>query len=400
MTRFLRFNSGCVRPLVRRFFATCLPGLLILCSAQPGYALPQFTLTTGNRCVNCHVAPQGGGLRDELGRYTMEDVGLIVPDRNPLTAPNAFLDGDLLIGADARLQVARSHQSPDADRRIFPMQAALYSTYRISESLQLEGSYNFGPKKYDGQQSWTASVQIQPAFAYPQLRIGYFQPSIGMRYDDHTMLVRQVADVIGAAPLIAPNYAEYGAELHYYRLRWLSLTAGVHSARSLAENMVIAPSGQQVSLIENSDRPSLLGRIVFWPGKSDGRLSLYLGTSILVNGDFSLVNFFGGAGLRDRLSVMAEYVISDKEDMRKTRNLTVDLACQALDALILNVRGEQAESTVSRSGASGADLRTRQVVLGAQIFLLPHVELRPEYRLMDTETFRSTRYALQLHLFY
>jgi len=40
------------------------------------------------------------------------------------------------------------------------------------------------------------------------------------------------------------------------------------------------------------------------------------------------------------------------------------------------------------------------VVLGAHVFVLPYVEIRPEYRIVDTDDFRSTRYAFQLHLFY
>ena len=55
--------------------------------------------------------------------------------------------------------------------------------------------------------------QIQPSFKLPRLRIGYFQPSIGVRYDDHTAVVRQIAEGSGPRSLIAPNYAEVGAEL-------------------------------------------------------------------------------------------------------------------------------------------------------------------------------------------
>ena len=68
------------------------------------------------------------------------------------------------------------------------------------------------------------------------------------------MLVRQTPDVAGATSLVAPNYAEYGAEVHYYKKLWLSLTAGIYSARALSENTV-----GDVSLIEDRDKPSFLG---------------------------------------------------------------------------------------------------------------------------------------------
>ena len=40
-------------------------------------------------------------------------------------------------------------------------------------------------------------------------------------------------------------------------------------------------------------------------------------------------------------------------------------------------------------------------VLGAQVFVLPYVELRPEFRLWDTwREGTSNRWAVQLHIFY
>ena len=368
-------------------------------SPHTAQAIPQFSLATGNRCINCHVAVQGAGLRDELGRYSTDGTGLTKAQWQPLGDAGALLDGALLVGADVRVQMARSHQSPDADRRFFPMQAALYSLYRPSGPVQLEGSYNFGPKKFDGQQSWTGSVLLQPSFDFPQLRLGYFQPSIGIRYDDHTTLVRQTADVTGATTLIAPNYAEWGAELHYYKPRWLDLTAGVYNARSLAENTVADSTGQLIPLIENRDRASLLGRAAFWPKLQQGRLNLHAGGSHLVNDDFSLTNLFGGVGIRDRFTLLVDYARSDKADVRETRNLSVDLAYHGLRSIMLTVRGETGITTLPRTGGD-VEMRTRQAVLGVQVFLSPQVIFRPEYRLVDTEIFRSGRYAAQLHLFY
>lgn len=382
-----------------------LPHILMLWLLSAGLlpaaaeAIPQFSLVTGNRCINCHATVQGAGLRDELGRYFTDGTGLVNRQWQPFGEGGALMDGRLLVGADGRIQMARSHQSAEAERRVFPMQAAVYGLYRASGPAQVEGSYNFGPKKFNGQQRWTGSVLLQPSFDYPQLRVGYFQPSIGIRYDDHTMLARQTADVIGASPLIAPNFAEWGAELHYYTPRWLDLSAGLFNARSLAENTVPDSTGQLVSLIDDADHPSLLGRAVLWPRLLERRLNLYAGASYLVNGDVSLLNLFGGAGLRDRVSAMVEYAVSDKEGMRETANLSVDLAYHGLHSVVLTARGETGTSTLLRSGGD-IQMRTRQAVLGAQVFLTPQVVLRPEYRVMDTETFRSSRYAAQLHVYY
>jgi hypothetical protein len=380
-------------------FAFCA-GILIGWASFTGKAeaTAQFALLTGNRCINCHITTQGGGQRDELGQYAMDGVGLLAPGQT-LPGRTTFANGKMLIGADFRAQMVRSHVSPASQRRYFPMQAAIYSTARPSPVIKMAGTYNFGPKKYDGQKEWTASLMVQPTYDWPMLRLGHFQPPIGIRYDDHTMLVRQTPDVVGAASLIAPNYAEYGAEIHYYRKLWVSLTAGVYGARALAENDVPTAS-QPVSLIQDRDKPSYLGRVVFWPKSVPLKLNFYLGASLLKNKDFRLSNVFAGVGRHDRVAVMADMAQSNKENLRTTRTMSVDVSVQAKPGLILFVRGERGRSTHKRTGFADVDVRTRHAVFGAQIFLMPQVEIRPEYRLLDTETFRSGRYAAQVHLFY
>jgi hypothetical protein len=381
-----------------RFLIKFLLGIIVIGVSQQVEATAQFALLTGNRCINCHVTTQGGAQRDELGQYAMDGVGLLAPNQT-LPGRTAFANGKVLVGADFRAQMARSHVSPNAERKYFPMQAALYTTVRPSQTIKIEGTYNFGPKRYDGQEAWTASLMYQPTFDWPMLRVGHFQPPIGMRYDDHTMLVRQTPDVVGASSLIAPNYAEYGAELHYYRKLWLSVTAGVYGARALSENNVLTV-GQSVSLIQDRDKPSYLGRVVFWPKWLSQMMNFYVGGSLLKNNDFQMTNLFGGVGRQDRVAIMAETAFSDKENLRNTRTVSVDVSLQAKPGLIFYVRGEQGKTTNKRTGQTDIDIVTKQAVLGSQIFLMPQVEIRPEYRLLDTETFRSGRYAVQVHVFY
>lgn len=376
---------------------------IVLLAAGGGqlHALPQFALLTGNRCINCHVTVQGGGLRDELGWYSMHDVGLIDPSVLGMStgSSNTMFDGLVLTGFDLRLQRARSHKSADAESSIFPMQAAIHAALLPAEWVTLEGSYNAGAKKrYNGQQQWSGSAILRPEFSLPELRAGFFQPSIGMRYDDHTMLVRQVAGADGT-PLIAPGFAEWGAEISYNSLKWLTVTAGAFDAGSLAENRVTGSDSLQRSLIEDKNTPSMLGRVVFWPRPFGHQVPMYTGVSLLVNGDFSLTNVFAGVGLTDAVSLMAEYARSDKKGLRTTDNVSVDLTWQALDALLVYVRGERGTTTLTALQQE-TDVYTNQIVVGTQIFLMPFVELRPEYRWVDTEAFTSTRYAVQLHLFY
>jgi hypothetical protein len=385
--------------------------LWCLCSV-PAWSLPQFSLITGNRCINCHVNAQGGGLRNELGWYSSHDVGLIEPRKLGLESlyssdkGNSFLDDKLFLGMDVRFQMARSHVSAESERKFFPMQFALYGAYKATDWLTGEFTYSMRGRNrfYPGQEQFMGSLILQPMQTLPALRVGYIQPSIGIRYDDHTMLTRFI---VGNVPLIPPNYAEWGAELNYESLPWLTLNAGVFRARNLADiGFTDAISGGfQDRLITNPNALSLTARAVLWQRFAEDFVNTYIGASFFRNDDFSIAQGFAGIGLTDMISLMAEYTASGKRSRQQTRNFSVEAMYQVLPGLNVYVRGERGMTTnLAENRATNTiapqDVYMNQGVIGAQVFILPYVEVRPEYRIQDTDTYRSTRWAMQLHIFY
>ncbi len=378
--------------------------LLVWMCTLPAWALPQFFLLTGNRCINCHVQPQGGGLRNELGWYSYSDVGLIQPKTLGLeeifeliSETNSPFDGLLTIGFDFRLQSARKHNSPDAERRTFPMQMSLYGALNPTEWLTVEAAYNFGPQRYAGQQPWHASVLLQPTVKFPQFRLGFFRPAIGMRSDDHTLLISQIPTTIPQA-LIPPAYAEWGAQMTYEAVKWLTIVAGAFTAQSLAQHQLQDENGNPIPLVD-SQKVSLLGKIVLWKHLRSFGVTGYFGASIYGQHDFSLSNLFAGIGVEDQLSLSFEYAHSEKLGLRTTNVFSAELFWQASEWLLLYLRGETGGTRITASDPAARSY-AQQAIVGAQIFLFPYIAIRPEYRLLDTDQYRSTRYAIQLHLFY
>jgi hypothetical protein len=396
--------------------------MLFLGITAPLHAIPQFSLLTGNRCLTCHITTQGGGIRGELGWYASRDVGMLKPKDIPILRElyaldgesNSFFDNTLTIGMDARGILTRSPRSADALRRFIPMQLSLHAAYQPVQWLTVEGTFNFAALsyRYAGQPTWAASVIIQPDYVLPQLRVGHFQPSIGMRYDDHTMLIRQVAGASfpNGSPLIAPYYADWGAELSYDGLKWLSLTAGAFLPKNLSQLLTIDANGDFVpllskitspdpSLAELAASPTLLGRMVLWLRTEDHALNSHLGASVMNNGTFTMINAFGGLGLTDAVSLMGEYALSGIKDARQTRNYSLELTYRPFSWLYPFVRYEYGTTRQAITGGVG-EYYTRQAVAGVQWFVLPYLELRPEFRYIETEAFTSTRWAVQIHLFY
>ncbi len=376
--------------------------IIFFISSSDCKALPQFAAMSGDRCITCHTAAQGGEGRTAHGFELYKDVGLLGTskreDQSKKSRSNTAKEGQLSFGFDTRFQSARSHKPEGNKRKVFPMQASVYSSYRVSNMVVIEGSYNAGPKKFNGQQDWTSSVILQSRGGQSQLRYGFFQPSIGIRFDDHTLLTRSVAGADGE-PLIPVNYAEEGIEVTWNKLEWLSMTYGSFKAESLAENKLTGNDGTEISLIENSGKRSTLYRAEIRKKKLLKIFNIFFGASQLENGDFSLMNGFAGTGIANHIVVLGEYALSEKKELRETENITVEVMLKLKKALLFYIRGEDG-TTNSFIDDLDIETYTRQGAVGAQLFLYPSVEFRPEWRIVETERYKSNRYAFQLHYFY
>ena len=88
-------------------------GLTLSLSAQnTAHATPRMSLTAGTPCSGCHVSPNGGGGRTELGWSSMNTAGAFTYGDLGVTSlheqeHNGFADELVTIGFDARLQWAR-----------------------------------------------------------------------------------------------------------------------------------------------------------------------------------------------------------------------------------------------------------------------------------------------------
>ncbi len=387
--------------LFRLLFLIILPS----CFAS---ALPQFSLLSGNRCSACHVVPQGGGIRNDLGWYAMQDVGIIERESIPFLYPedqtNAYFNEKLLLGTDIRVQSTRSFTDSAAPRVYIPMQITLYGALRPWKGITLEGGFNLASLRtsdgntirYPGQRPGSVSVILQPSNELPSVRIGLFRPSVGIRYDDHTVYTFNYVEPLARRPYLAPDWGEWGSELTWERQKWLTVQLGIFGSQGLGQ--VQLSNGQSTQSAIGGNMPTITGRVVAWPRFFDDLVNTYVGGSVLVNNDFQMVNVFAGGGITDALYLMLEGTQTTKTNVQRSTMIMAELGYQIAPPLIAYVRVEH--------GATQQHLRPNDAtltgtIIGAQVFVMPFVEVRPEYRLQDT--FRdgvATRWNVQLHLFY
>jgi hypothetical protein len=382
-------------------------------------ATPWMSLHAGTPCQTCHVNTQGGGMRTEIGwgagAYTgMVDWSKLSFDWLAERESNALVDDVLSIGWDIRSQSARIGQpsirvddqgrveSELADRSLFLMQLQPYMMVRPHEVLELYGTWAFAAgetisdrdgcvEPFAGQSCFEAMAIVHPAEDWT-IRAGMLQPSVGLRHDDHTMLIRED---VSRGPVLAANYAEPGGEVTYLPTYWLRADAGVFNARNLSE--AIADPAQ----VTTND-VAISSRVTFQPvlGRSrNARFATQLGGSIYTAGAFRMENLFAGVGWLNRGSVLFESAwmqySGGSGPTPTARNLSTQLNVQLWTWLIATSRAE-----TGHARRNGDQFDTFAYAGGVQWFPLPFIEIRPEYRYESNDRFRTGQYTVQLHFFY
>jgi hypothetical protein len=350
-------------------------------------------------------------MRTEIGWGSMSRVGALNYDDIGLTSlheqeSNAWLDGRLAVGMDVRVQMARGRPTRDElsgevitpDRRIFPMQIQPYVMAAPTDWLTLYGTYAPGARisegelcdtLYAGQSCYEAQAILHASSSLPALRVGMIQPSIGIRHDDHTMLVRGDAST-PRVPLIAPNYAELGAELTYHPMYWLQVDVGGFRASGIASAI------REPRVVETGDL-ALSGRMQIMPRIDEWGLTSWLGASFYGAGDFLLQNYFLGLGKINLATLMFEVSRSTRDALadHETLNGMLHLSIMPYDWLIVEGRAERATTRIRSES-----YEIESYVAGVQFFPIPYLEIRPEYRYMVTNEYIQGQYTVQLHMFY
>lgn len=380
-------------------------------------ATPEFAFWTGNKCSKCHINPQGGGGRTEFGWKFLRDASYFPIGSETIQRIYSFFDKEkyaydlnigsdtlnrttfekgLAFGCDFRLQTMRSHKTELARRKIFPMEAGFYFSISPLPLLNFNTQYNLGRMVFQGQDNWMASANLDIGEIFPALRVGKFQPSIGIRDCDMTSFDRRIASIDGTSSLFPPDYSEFGVELLFNKLEFFDLFLGAFHSRFLSKVTIFG----NIPIV-SSKNPSFTAKAVLYPPLFDEIIThSLLGSSILINGNFAYSSSFIGFGLFDNFVVYGELAMSSLEGYRKTTNWILKAYYILARGVIPFARYEIGETDLQITPENHWKLNNKQILLGIKIFPVPYLELITEYRYLKTVETESIRWALQIHLYY
>ena len=376
----------------------CVVGGLL--ATRDAAALPRFALQKGTDCLTCHTNPAGGGLRNQYG---VEVFGTTELSAKRKSAIKTFVTESLQLGGDFRSQsYAYSDEMPgetipsdttmETSHGYFVMQTDLYANWQLSDTLSMyiEQDVLRGTREAFGM--WREGEVF--------VKVGAFQPNYGLRVDDHTAFIRGGNPRAAQAGIIdgliwEPNFADAGIEIwaEVAEIKW---TVG-------AFNGGIQPTTPDF----DNDR-ALLARGETHLGL--GGVNTMIGANVFTNKNVDLDStmmiaggFLGVGG--NKWTLMGEV------DMAKNY---LALAADPLEgATSLAVFGEAAYdvskgwTVLARYEFFDPDLdfesgKVTRFSIGAEIFPVPYLEIKPTFRLTDQPKTPETSIEslLQAHLWF
>ena len=155
---------------------------VFIIAINPLIALPRFALEQGSSCMNCHVNPTGGGMRNDYGSniYNLEELTV----RKWISKGDEDWDGyvtdNIHIGGEFRLMSFEGNKESGT----FPMQAEIYGNIDINKDVDFYFELPLKGENYD------FFLLFDELPNYSWIKIGQSSPNYGLMVDDHTAFIK------------------------------------------------------------------------------------------------------------------------------------------------------------------------------------------------------------------
>lgn len=337
---------------------------ILLLAINSAFALPRFAMMTGMECMNCHVNPTGGELRNSYGSSDFADDHLrLIPAHGNEFSFNPKLGDDILIGGDVRFQYLYDGQSKNTTFQ--SMQGAIYSALHLYTSTRLYVKYDFVNTAYEvyGLYDFNAGDSW--------VKVGAFAPSYGIRLDDHTAYTRggnfgYLQGIPQLGLIFGPDYRSLGVEVGS-KLGGFLVT-------------VDAGNGDGFSNINFNSKKDFIGRVEYL---TKGFVNFMVGGSAYLSSGTTMYGIHGGIGVDDRLSILSEYdwakaLPSTLIPSNGTSNAAmVEASYEIMNGLFAMGRFDYFKTYQEGPYYS-------RYILGINIYPLPHLDFMPQVRFNTT----------------
>ena len=340
--------------------------LMLFLAASTASALPRFAMMTGMECLNCHVNPTGGELRNTAeAPYFEEDHLQLIPDHGKNKVDfNPQLTRDILIGGDIRFQYLYDGHTKESTFQ--SMDGAIYSAIHLHKSMRFYVKYDFINTAYEAYGLYDFNAGDS------WVKVGAFAPSYGIRLDDHTAYTRggnfgYLQGIPQLGLIFGPDYRSVGAEVGS-KLGGFLVTADV-------------TNGDGYSNLNFTSKKALIGRVEYM---TSGIVNLMLGGSGYFSSGIKMYGVQGGIGIDSRLVFLGEYDWArNLPNGLLPPNVTSNAGMVQATYEIRNGLVAMGRFDYFKTYAGGPYYS--RYILGVNIYPILHLDLMPQIRLNTTD---------------
>ncbi len=378
----------------------------IIFAFQFSDALPKFATRQGAKCQSCHINPTGKGMRSTFGStYGREELPMTsYKEATDIEEFSPALNDFFTIGMDYRTLFYYREQSSTSS--FFQMQGDLYLDLRLNKKFRIY----FDKGLYSGFEVF-GLAKVLPLDGY--IKIGNFVPSFGLKMDDHTLFTRggqeyspnpTVIDGIGKS-LTGLNYPKglgfgQGSEdtgLEFgFNPSIFTITIGVFNGRNGGRGGAVDRQTKAIAI--RADATIQTDVVNFTIGGSAYNLPTAGGP-----GKTQILGAFGVISIDNNLTLQGEYDMITTYNSSAALNKLVTGNILYLEANYILLNGidlkfgyEFYDPNIDRKDGSAT-----RYTIGAELFPLTGVEIRPLYRINQEKPtdFTNNELHVMFHFF-
>lgn len=360
--------------------------LVIIFTSNVSYSLPRFSLKQGDRCMDCHVNPTGGMMRNEDGFFFGKNVISMISPRDKDFPVTNKISENIFLGFDYRTQFLYSQEKNRADFQ--DMSGSVYLNANFSDQINAVARYDFVQSIWEAY----AVAKIFPNKSY--IKVGSFIPDYGVRIDDHTSYTRggdfgllfSINTIQGL--IYNPFYTQTGMELGAYIYDIIFITAS--AGKNKFDNTLTTD-------------PSFTAKFQIAP--TIGKFNIFLGSSYAsvktkYTGVLLSTKLYGGfVGIGGKyFSIIGEYDLAENylSKQYKTSALMIEASYQLMLGLEAVFRYDYFDPNLKIVKDEHS-----HIVMGFEFFPYSFIELRPQYRInLENPNVSNNSFVLQFHLWY
>jgi hypothetical protein len=346
----------------------------------------------GAQCIDCHVNPTGGAMRNKGGwHYGLRALPIFSPrEKDDQLNMSNEIGKNIDIGLDYRTQYLYSQEFQKTTFQ--KMQGSIYVDVKIMDSIDVYSNYDFVNADWEG----FIVAHILPNSSY--IKVGTFVPDFGVMLDDHTAYTR--GGDLGylfttnqrQGLVFDPRYNITGVEAGFNISDFALFTASV---------------GSPVSLNFNSD-PTYTTSIKFSPVIENtlalmfgGSFSTFKGpliyTQVPSEHKVNMYGVFAGFGVGN-FTLIGEYDFVQDYIQTGTKS-----TAQMVEAAYVLFKGLEAVARYDRFDpiTSFTGDEVSRLSVGFSFHPYSFVEIIPEYRFQfETPEVHNNSAFVQFHFYY